>query len=50
MALLRCPVCRTEITGDFPDVEATEPDGTAFDEFPCFDCVLAGMGDTDDAA
>ena len=50
MALLKCPRCKTEITGDDPAAVATEPDGTAFDEFPCFDCVLAELGDTDDAA
>ena len=51
MTLLRCPTCRTAITGDFPDVTPTEPDGTAFDKFPCLDCVIADeLGDPEDAA
>lgn len=49
MALMRCPRCH-EIVGDYPDVAATADDGTAVDEFLCFDCVLAEMGDSDDAA
>lgn len=38
MALVRCPRCR-QITGDFPDVEATLPDGTALDSWLCLDCM-----------
>jgi hypothetical protein len=49
MALMRCPTCG-EITGDYPDVEPTSPDGTAVDKYDCFDCVLAELGDSDDAA
>ena len=49
MALMRCPECR-QIVGDYPDVEATEPDGTAFDVAACYDCVLRSLGDYDDVA
>jgi hypothetical protein len=49
MALMRCPRCG-EIVGDYPDVKPTAEDGTAVDQFDCFDCVLAELGDSDDAA
>jgi len=50
MALMRCPQCH-EIVGDYPDVEATNADGTAVDKFLCYDCVCAGLeGYSDDAA
>ncbi len=49
MALVRCPMCHG-ICGDFPDVAGTEPDGTAIDDCPCFECTLDALGDPDDAA
>jgi hypothetical protein len=47
MALMRCPKCR-QIVGDYPDVTATEDDGTAVDEFNCYDCVVALTDDSYD--
>ena len=47
MALMRCPGCGA-IVGDYPDVKPTNEDGTAEDEFDCFDCVLKSLGDSDD--
>lgn len=44
MALMRCPGCGA-IVGDYPDVVPTDPDGTAEDEYLCFECVLASLGD-----
>jgi len=50
MALMRCPQCH-EICGDFPDVKATNEDGTAVDTVICFDCVCENLeGYPDDAA
>lgn len=46
MALMRCPGCG-EITGDYPDVAPEREDGTADDEYLCFDCVLSSLGDRD---
>jgi hypothetical protein len=50
MALMRCPQCH-EIVGDYPDVKPTFEDGTAEDEFLCFDCICENLeGFPDDAA